>query len=340
MDYAAALAQARRVLDDPQTPAPVRENVERFIAGIEAAAKPHAVSFFGSFGLLYDSNVTAGPASPTYELATGLLTLDPDAVRRADHAITLTLGISHRYLAWPAVAERRAAFLWQSTALVQRFDYRDEHGFDLDVLALSTGPAWIFPPRLRVSLPLQLEHLALGGGDYLDVAGAAPAAVLALGASRTELELNSQFQRRDYRRGIDAGRDSRYAAVGLQLSRLFGTVTAQAGARAFHEDAEAGRWDHDGDEWFAVLGWQVRRFSAYARFVRLRANYNEPDPLALVARHDRQQRFAFGASYRIATGGGDPWSLRFVLLEVRHRSDVSFYGYERRQATATLAYGF
>src|SRR5687767_236738 len=73
LDHRAALEQARRVLADPSTPPEVRANVERLIAQIEAEAAPHRVSVFVSAGLLYDSNVSAGPASPSYQVGGGLI---------------------------------------------------------------------------------------------------------------------------------------------------------------------------------------------------------------------------------------------------------------------------
>jgi hypothetical protein len=91
MDHRAALAEARRVLDDPATPPAVRANVERLIAQIEAEAEPHRFGGTASVGLLYDSNVSAGPSAPG-------LSLDPSAVPRSDSALTVTIGGSHRYL--------------------------------------------------------------------------------------------------------------------------------------------------------------------------------------------------------------------------------------------------
>src|SRR5687767_5545484 len=87
LDHRAALEQARRVLADPATPPAVRANVERLVAQIEAEAAPHRFGGFASAGFLYDSNVSAGPASPSYEVGGSLIPLDPNAVRRSDNAL-------------------------------------------------------------------------------------------------------------------------------------------------------------------------------------------------------------------------------------------------------------
>ena len=342
MDHVPALEHARAVLADPSTPPAVRENVERLVAAIEAEARPHAFSGFGSAGLLYDSNVTAGPASPSYELGGSLVALDAGALERSDEALSLTLGGSHRYLArWrPQVGGREGALLWQSQAIVHRLDYFNESDFDLTVLTLTSGPAWISPPRLRISAPVQYDRLELGPAHYLDILGIAPA-VVAGDSGGTELQLDAQLQERDYKRDVDAGRDARYTAAGLQLGRVISGMTVQAGARYYREDADEGRWDSRGTEWFAFVARQIgSRSSAYARLAYLRSRYDEPDPIAGASRRDRETRLSAGLSYRLGAGRDEPWSASLTFLDIGHRSDIALYAFDRRQVGLTLTRAF
>src|SRR5712692_308356 len=341
MDHQAALEQARRVLADPSTPAAVRANVERLIAQIEAEAEPHRFGGFGSIGLLYDSNVSAGPASPSYEVGGTLLSLDPNAVRRSDYALTATLGGSHRYLSGlrPGIGGRDGALLWQSQALYSHVGYRNESAFDLQVLTLTTGPAWISPPRLRASAPLHFDHLDLGSDHYLDIVGVSPAVTFS-GPAGAEVQLDARLQRRAYRRSVDAGRDSRYTSTGLQVGRVISGTTLQAGARRNRDDATEGRWDSRGSEWFALVARQIaERTTAYLRLTYLRTAYDQPDPVALTGRTDRETRVALGASHRLGSGA-DPWSISATLLDIDHRSDVPFYAFTRRQLGFTLTHTF
>lgn len=342
MDHAAALEQARAVLADPATPQAVRENVARLVEKIEAEARPHAFSGFGSAGLLHDSNVTAGPASPSYELGGSLVALDTGALERSDTALSLTLGGSHRYLAgWrPRVGGREGALLWQSQVMLHRLDYFDESDFDLTVLTLTSGPAWISPPRLRVSAPLQYDRLELGSAHYLDILGVAPA-VVAGDAGGTEIQLDAQLQERDYKRDVDAGRDSQYAAAGLQLGRVVSGMTLQAGARYYTEDADAGRWDHRGSELYGFAARQLgERSSAYVRLAFVRARYDEPDPLAGTSRRDRERRLSAGVSYRLPAGRDEPWSASLTFLDTERSSSIALYEFERRQMALTLTRAF
>jgi hypothetical protein len=335
LDHQAALEHAHRVLADPATPLAVRTNLQRLIAQIEAEAAPQRFTGTGSIGLLHDSNVSAGPTSPG-------LSLDPNAAKRSDSALTFALGGSHRYLSQmrPGIGGRDGALLWQSQALFNRVAYRNESAYDLQAVTLTTGPAWISPPRLRASVPLQLDRLDLGGHRYLDILGLSPAVVVG-GLADMEVQLDAQLQKRAYRRTIDDGRDSRYHSFGLQAGRVISGMTLQAGARLNRDNADDGRWDCHGSEWFGLVARQlVERTTGYLRFTYLRNDYDQPDPVANTGRTDRETRLALGVSYRFGTGNNDPWTGNATLLDIRHRSDVPLYSFDRRQWSFTLTRSF
>jgi tetratricopeptide (TPR) repeat protein len=342
MDYQAALEQARRVLADPATPPAVRGNVQRLIAQIEVEAQPHRFSGFSSIGLLHDSNVSVGPASPSYEVGGNLLSLDPKAVKRSDNALTVTLGGSHRYLSGirPGIGGRDGALLWQSQALFNRVGYRNETAYDLQVLTLTTGPAWISPPRLRASAPLQFDRLDLGSDHYIDILGVSPAVVFG-GPASTEVQVDARLQNRAYKRPIDGGRDSRYHSFGLQAGRVTSAMTLQAGARLNRDHADERRWNYRGSEWFGLVARHIaERTTGYLRFTYLRNGYDQRDPVTGTGRTDRETRLALGASYRFGTGSDDPWSANVTLLDIRHRSDVPFYAFNRSQLSFTVTRAF
>jgi hypothetical protein len=342
LDHRAALEQARRVLADPSTPPEVRANVERLIAQIEAEAAPHRARAFVSAGLLYDSNVSAGPASPSYQLGGGLISLDPNAVGRSDNALLVTLGGSHRYLSAlrPGLGGRDGALLWQSQAHFSALEYGRESAYDLQVMTLTTGPAWISPPRLRVLAPLQYDSLTLGGDRYLDIFGVSPALVLGNPAG-AELTFDAHLQGRRYDRSIDAGRDSGYYSFGVQAGRVISGMTFQAGAKLNRDDADAAQWDYRGSEWFGLFAMSpADKVSAYARLTYVESRYDQPDPVAGIGRTDRETRFALGGSYLFGKGSPEPWSVAATWLETRHRSDVAFYAFERRQVSVTLTRSF
>ena len=342
LDYRAALEEARRVLADPSTPPAVRANVERLVERMEKEAEPHRFGAFASGGLLYDSNVSAGPASPSYELGGSLIALDPNAVERGDSALLVTLGASHRYLSAfrPGVGGRDGALLWQSQVLVSALDYFHENEFDLQVLTLTTGPAWISPPRLRFLAPLQYDRLQLGREHYLDILGVNPALVVGNSAG-LEITAESHLQQRSYKRSLDAGRDSDYYSLGLQLGRVISGVTLQGGVRRNRDDADDAQWDYRGTEWFGYVAGEVyERTSAYLRLTFARNSYEQPDPVAGTQRTDRETRLALGAAYRFGAGASEPWSASATLLAIRHRSDVPFYAFDRRQVSLTLTRSF
>jgi hypothetical protein len=208
------------------------------------------------------------------------------------------------------------------------------------VLTLTTGPAWISPPRLLASAPLQYDRLELGGEHYLDIAGLSPAVSFG-GPAGTELQLDAQVQERDYKRAIDAGRDSSFRGIGVQVGRVIAGMTLQAGVRRYRDDADAGQFDSRGTEWFGLVARQLgERISAYARYTYQTTRYDERDPLAAADRRDREQRLALGVSYRFGAAADYPWSASASLLDTRHRSDIPFFAFSRRQAGVTLTRTF
>lgn len=331
LDHRSALEHARRVLADPATPPTVRENVQRLIERIEAEARPHSFSASVSAGLLYDTNVAAGPASPSYELPSGPISLGAGALKRSDSAAMLTLAGSHRYLSGlrPKLGGREGALLWLSQAGLHGVEYFDEHAFDLRVLTLTTGPAWVAPPRLRASAPLQLDRLELGGEHYLDIVGASPA--LSFPLDGLELQVDAQLQDRNYHRAIDAERDSDYLSAGVQVGRVFSGLSFQAGLRYYRDDAAAGHFDSRGEELFAAAARQFGQASAYARLTFLRTRYDAPDPLANESRDDREARLSLGLTYRWAS---------ISWLYTDHRSSLGFYEFDRSQLAITASHSF
>jgi hypothetical protein len=331
LDHRSALEHARRVLADPATPPTVRENVQRLIERIEAEARPHSFSATVSAGLLYDTNVAAGPASPTYEVGSGLISLGAGVLKRSDSAAMLTAGASHRYLSGlrPKLGGREGALLWLSQAGLHAVEYSDEHAFDLRVLTLTTGPAWIAPPRLRASVPLQLDRLELGGERYLDLVGASPA--LSFPLDGLEMQLDAQIQDRNYHRAIDTGRDSDYLSAGVQVGRVFSGLSFQAGLRYYRDDTEAGHFDSRGEELFAAAARPFGQASAYARLTLLRTRYDQPDPIANASRTDREMRLSLGATWR--------W-LSFSWLYTDHRSNLRFYEFDRSQVAISASHSF
>jgi hypothetical protein len=342
LDHRAALEQARLVLADPATPPSVRANLERLIAQIEADAAPHRFGGNFNLGLLYDTNASAGPSGPNYEVGGGVVAIDPNAVQRSDTGLITTLGGSHRWLSplRPGIGGRDGALLWQSQALFNRVTYRNVSSYDLQAITVSTGPAWISPPRLRAAAPVQVDRLDLGNAHYLDIVGSGPSVVFG-GLAGTELQLDALLQKRTYRRNVDQGRDSHYRSVGGQAGRVFAELTVQGGLRFNRDNADAARWDYHGHEWFALLaGTFAGRGSAYARYTRLYYDYDAPDPVAATGRTDRERRWSLGAAWRVAGTVQQPWSLSVNLLDISHGSTIPFDAFDRQQWSLTLSGAF
>ena len=98
MNYEESKRQAEMVLKDPNIPESVRLSILAFLAQVKKdeedfLTKRQVFEPSVSFGLLYDSNVNAGPAESIIQVTDITLTLTPQSVRQSDWAAFLSAGL-------------------------------------------------------------------------------------------------------------------------------------------------------------------------------------------------------------------------------------------------------
>ncbi|MBU2537124.1 MAG: DUF560 domain-containing protein [Proteobacteria bacterium] len=152
-DFESAKKELLRVRD-MNPPKQVGENIEQFLAAIEAGLKTYW-SANASIGWMYDTNANAGPDSDT-ALMFGLpFLLSTDAKEENDDAWVLRFGVNH---AKPF--NGRAS--WQSSANVSWTDYSTLHRLDAMSLALSSGPTFQTGNDAVWSLPVIADLQTIG----------------------------------------------------------------------------------------------------------------------------------------------------------------------------------
>ncbi len=346
LNFARAKAESQRVLDDPQTPENVKLSVLSFLKQLEleekaAFEKPHKFEPNVALGLLYDSNVNAGPDNAL--IGPGLQ-LTPSSLKTSDWGVVGQAGLTHTWLS-PAplrLGQSTARFGWVNQGSLYYKGYHNEHDYDLGVVTLATGPTLIVGNAWRGNINLQVDHLTFDGDTLGVYTSLSPSVAVRVGING-EITGDVQWVKRDFKRSIDTGRDSNYRSVGLAYGHLFnrGQLAVQAGGRWFDESADADRFSNDGHEYF--VGARLRAWNGgdlFARAAWRRARYDGVEPLFGVARRETERRVELGASHTFQAGWLEKWQLSGTVTNVHNEANLSLYGYDRDTVQITLGRGF
>jgi len=345
LNFEAAKQQAQTVLDDPKTPPNVRIAVLAFMAQVKKdeeamLAQRQVWTPSVSLGLLYDTNVNAGPSS---DVLPGGLVLAPGSRPKDDTAAVLQAGVSHRYNS-PTVmriGESAARFIWQSQLNLFHRGYFKESDYNLSALTLATGPGWLVPNKWRANINLQLDDIWLGGEEIALYSSLNPSVTWEI--KEGEITWDAIALNKDFTRGVDQGRDSNYYATGLSVGKMFkgGKVAVQGGVRVFDEQADVSRFSNDGTEFFVggnFVAWN--NGNVYARYSQKDAKFDGVEPVYNVARDETEERYEVGFGHNFKEGLMKNWKLSGSYIESHNNSNVSIYNYDREMTSVNLSRAF
>jgi len=209
--------RARKLLLDVKSENPpdgVVQNIDRFLAVIEQNKnKGRSYHFQFSPGILFDSNVNAGPQSETVTLFGLPFILNDAAQSQDDWAYTIDAEFDHVFQISPEIN-------WQSNINLGWKDYFKRHDYDALTLSASTGPIFQATKSILLFMPLVTD---IAWYDEIDdhlyyTLGATPQ--LRHTASRdVKLNLMSGIYYRNY--NMDDDRDSWIYSVAPGLDYRF-----------------------------------------------------------------------------------------------------------------------
>lgn len=347
-DYTEARKEARRVLDDPDTPAPVRATVLAFLAQIDADERRltarHTFTPSLYVGALYDTNVNVGPSRDVIEIGGLPFQVAPESRETSDWAGVVNAGIAHTFnpnqrFEW---GETSGSFIWQSEVNAYYRGYFDETDFNLGVLTLRTGPAWVVPDRWRAYIGLQGEEIFLGGDDLALFASINPGVAWQVGDA-WEVGLDAIVTDRNYHDDDASGRDGLYVAPYLTVGRYFNqrNVLVQAGVGYPDFDADDDQFSYSGPDVF--LGFTANTWQNGAVFGRVNYrwyDFDAVDDFFGVRRDDEELRTTLGFQHDFKAGALADWSLVGAWTWTNNDSNVPLYEYDRHQVGLGLSRQF
>ncbi|MFO1354678.1 MAG: surface lipoprotein assembly modifier [Gammaproteobacteria bacterium] len=347
-DFPKARAEAQRVLDDPTTPPAVRATVLAFLAQIDAdekrASQRHQWRPSIYAGLMYDSNVNIGPNRDVIDIGGTLFTVSPGSRETDDFAWVVNPAISHIYNPGThfQAGEHTGTFIWQTDASAYYRGYFDEDDFNLGVLTLRTGPAWIVPRHWRASIGLQADQIWLGSGRLALFTALNPGAVWQVGTD-WELGLDATIGYRDYHRSADSGRDGWDRKVNASAARYFNNRRwALLGGIGYHDfDADEDRFGYRGPELYVgAIAQAWENGMVYARAGYMRFDFDGREPLFNKGRDDDEWRYTVGFQHDFRNGLLAGWALQGSWVYTDNQSGVDIYEYDRHVVNLGLARSF
>ncbi len=350
-DFDAAEAEIQTVLADPEVPASVRTTLLAFQAQIrddkQTFARRHNWSGQVYAGLMYDSNVNFG-INDVIDI-NGLPFINPEL---SDTAAVLDAGILHTYnpnLTFRS-GEKTGYFLWQTQGNGYYRAYFDESDFNLGVLTLRTGPAWVVPDEWRASIGLQGDQIFFGGGNQPGSSGGKLAFFTTLNPQitwilddRSDVTLEASATDRDYEEAIDTPRNGREYRAGISASRLYmdRKLGAQAGVAYSTFKARAQRYAHKGPEVYVGAYYEAwERGQVYARLSYRQFDFKGPElspPFQI--RDEDEWRLIVGFRHELQSVL-PCWEVRGDISHTLNDSNVQLYDYDRTQISLGLQRSF
>jgi len=346
MQYEQAVANAEKVLEDPDTPPNVRATILAFLAQVkQEQATPvsrHHWKFPVEVGYVYDTNVNVGPNSSIID---GFI-FNPDDVAQSDSGIVLQAGVEHTYQTTRQyqIGKTPAQLLWQSGFNAYRRSYFSETDSTFDVLTVRTGPTLVAQGKWSANLSVQDDYIRYGDEELANYLYLLPTFTYHVTDS-LEVTTDAIVCNRDFTNSLYEGRDSIYlmGRVAVGYTMLEGAVSVQGGVDIFDENADENEWSNTGTDLFLGGIWKVlENDHVFGQINWMNADYDEPPTGFTSSRDEDQWRYTIGINHKFE--GGPEWikdwtaELKFVYTESDANLDP--FDYDRAETYMTMSKTF
>ena len=325
-----AREQLMKVLNDSDTPESVKLTITAYLAQLnsdeKSIGKRTLSSVFVSAGVFSDSNVNLGPAPETPNISS---TEDSGSGMVAMASYSHVSRATGPYI----IHARPVDFSWNSQATVySKMHTGDATNFNLQVLALTTGPMLVSDKNWRAAFNIKLDKVYFGGNPYAFNLGLNPAFTLIYGD--TEVMFESLSTVRDY--SYDTGLNGVSTMYGMGVTRFFKsqTVAIEAGVRYHNNGAQAQFLHSEGRELY--VGGQMPVWTnarAYLQLSTRQYGYREPDASSILspttARDETESRSTLGVTHDFKDGMLKSWSLNGQLARTNNNSNLAEFDYKR-----------
>lgn len=315
-------------------PAPVWQNIERYLVAIREEEKRHLFTGAMTVGVSDDDNVFMSPPSTLIDLAGLDFTLTGERAKPVDDLIyhsTLVLNHAYRF--------DNRKFSWKNAFTSYNALYESESSLDINYYELSSGPIWKNDTLLWSNL-VHVKHIAVEHDRYLGAFGFGSAVTVPI-APPMVLRLAGRIEEKNnYSEPL---RDATTATLHLEPILNLGPNRFSAGLAREWENAAADLFSYDRSRWNLLYERLLPLdFSAFIAYSCENTDYDDADPLFLVSRSDTVQEMQVGVGKLLYENPERRTTLstQFVYAYTDADSNIDLYRYRRNVFTLSLTLGF
>jgi hypothetical protein len=294
----------------------------------------HDFSYYVKAGLLHNSNINSTPGSGQFDFTgrgSGARVTTTDEISSLGTDVNLTA--SHRYSKKSPldIAGAATLFEWQSQASLESNLYEETSDFNINIVSLNTGPAFISPGRWRSLANLRVEQIYLADETLATFTSFNPVVTFDFGNYNT-LTLEATLLSRSYDQAIDAGRDGDETIYGAGYNTLLKDLATglEAGFRVSNNDADLDEFSYDKLEIY------VGGFTSLSETenVYLNANtmsfeFDGADLTSGIIRDETENQLAVGYNRDLLDGILKDWTMNIELSYTDNDSNVNTFDYDR-----------
>lgn len=332
--YEAALKEFTTVLDNPETPESVRLAILAYLGQLksdqEASESHHDFSYYIKAGLLHNSNINSTPGSGQFDFPLVQVTTSNE-ISSAGTDINLTA--SHRYSKKSPlnVAGAATRFEWQSQVSFNSNLYRKISDFNINIVSLSTGPAFISPGRWSSLANIRVDYIHLGGKTLATFASFNPVLTFDFG-NYNGLILEATFLSRSYDQANNAGRDGDEIIYGMGYNTLFSSLKTglEAGFRINNNSADLDEFSYDRLEiYFGTFTSLSENTNIYLNSSTMSFEYEGPESNSGIIRDETENHLSIGFNRDFHHSFLKGWTMNIEVAFTDSNSNVDIFDYDR-----------
>lgn len=330
--YKASMNELQTVLDDPNTPENVRLSILAYLGQVSKDEKKpegsHQLSYYLKAGLLHNSNLNASQAVAT--------ALGPSSTSEISSIGTdIVASIGHRYSRKKLldITSSVTQFEWQSQATLNSNIYEQNNDFNLNVVSLSTGPAFISPGSWRASIFMRADYIALGDNTLAVFASINPNITFDLGGFHNVL-VESSFTTHDYDAAENAEYDGNESMLGVGYTLYLPKYNAglEAGFKLHQNNADSKAFSYDLNEFYSAGFIALdEQSNVYLKLHTRSYDYKAIDTTLNIngVRDDTENQITIGINYDPTETSFKGWTLNIELSAIDNDSNADSLDYER-----------